>query len=155
MQAFFEHYKTMIIFLHIISAVIWVGGMIAIKFAVHPVIQTIEDPQIRLGKNLRIVARLFNLVMPFIVISVICAIIIIKGMGYTGGLIHLKEAIWTIMTLNYAYMYIQRSKAQKFFNNGDMASAKEKMRLLPRILLPLNILLGLSAIFMGVLLRSV
>lgn len=71
MQTFFEEYKTIIIFLHILSAVVWVGGMIAIKFAVHPVIQTIEEPKIRLGNSLRIVGRLFHLVMPFIALSLI------------------------------------------------------------------------------------
>lgn len=154
MQTWFEDYKTIIIFLHILSAVVWVGGMIAIKFAVHPVIQTIEEPNIRLGTNLRIVGRLFNLVMPFIALSLICALLIIKGAGYTGGFIHLKEAIWTVMSLNYMYMYIQRSKAQTLFNRGDLAGAKAKMRLLPTILLPINIVLGIVAIFLGVMLRG-
>jgi len=154
MQVWFEEYKTIIIFLHIISAVVWIGGMIAIKFAVHPVIQTIEEPKIKLGNSLRIVKRLFNLVMPFIALSLICALMIIKGAGYAGGFIHLKEAIWTIMTLNYTYMYIKRTLAQKSFDLGNFASAKEHMRLLPNILLPLNIVLGIVAIFLGVILRG-
>jgi len=154
MQEWFEHYKTMIIFLHILSAVVWVGGMIAIKVAVHPVIQTIEEPKIRLGKNLQIVSRLFNLVMPFIALSIICAVMIIEGTGYTGELIHLKEAIWTIMTLNYTYMYTKRTLAQKSFDQGNFVNAKEHMRLLPTILLPINIVLGVVAIFLGVMLKS-
>jgi len=154
MQAFFEHYKTIIIFLHILSAVVWVGGMIAIKFAVHPVIQTIEEPKIRLGNSLHIVGRLFHLVMPFIALSLICALLIIKGTGYTGELIYLKEAIWTMMTLNYTYMYIKRTLAQKSFDQGNFVNAKEHMRLLPTILLPINIVLGIVAIFLGVMLRG-
>lgn len=154
MQELFKNHASIIIFLHILSAVIWVGGMIAIKFAVHPSIQSIEDPKIRLGKNLQIVGRLFMLVMPFIAISVACALIIIKGAGYTGGIVHAKEALWTLMTLNYAYMFFQRSRAQKFYNNGDMANAKKMMTLLPTLLLPINIVLGLIAIFLGVMLRG-
>ena len=154
MQMWFEEYKTIIIFLHILSAVVWVGGMIAIKFAVHPVIQTIEEPKIRLGNSLRIVKRLFNLVMPFIALSFICALIIIKETGYAGGFIHLKEAIWTMMTLNYTYMYIKRTLAQKSFDQGNFVNAKEHMRLLPTILLPINIVLGVVAIFLGVMLKS-
>jgi len=154
MLTWYEEYKTIIIFLHILSAVVWVGGMIAIKFAVHPVIQSIEEPKIRLGNSLRIVKRLFNLVMPFIALSLICALLIIKGTGYAGGFIHLKEAIWTIMTLNYTYMYIKRTLAQKSFDQGNFASAKEHMRLLPTVLLPINIVLGVVAIFLGVMLRS-
>lgn len=154
MQEFFLSYKTIIIFGHILSAVIWVGGMIAIKFAVHPVLQSIEEASLKLGKSLHIVGRLFNLVMPFIILIVVCGFIIIKGVGFTGFYIHLKEAIWTVMTLNYIYMYIKRAQAQKLFNRGDLSGAKAKIRLLPTVLLPLNILLGLVAIFIGVMLRA-
>lgn len=154
MQEIFRNYGTMIIFLHIISAVIWVGGMIAIRFAVHPSLQSIDEPKIRLGKTLQIVSRLFNLVMPFIVISALCGVLILKGVGYSGTLVHLKEAIWTLMTLNFAYMYIKRAKAQKLYNAGDFAKAKEMISILPTILLPINIVLGLIAIFAGVALRG-
>lgn len=154
MQTFFEEYKTIIIFLHILSAVIWVGGMIAIKVAVHPVLQSIEEPKIKLGKTLHIVGRLFNLVMPFIGIIALCGVIIIQGTGLSGVIVHIKETLWTIMTLNYTYMYIKRTQAQKLFDLGNFASAKEHVRLLPNILLPLNILLGVIAIFLGVMLRG-
>lgn len=154
MQTWFEEYKTIIIFLHIISAVVWVGGMIAIKCAVHPVLQSIEEPKIKLGKTLHIVGRLFNLVMPFIVMIALCGIIILKGAGLSGIIVYTKETIWTIMTLNYTYMYIKRTKAQKLFNLGNFASAKEHVRLLPNVLLPVNIVLGIVAIFLGVMLRS-
>jgi len=154
MQTFFEEYKTIIIFLHIFSAVVWVGGMIAIKIAVHPVLQSIEEPKIKLGKTLHIVGRLFNLVMPFIGIIALCGVIIIQGTGLSGVIVHIKETLWTIMTLNYTYMYIKRTQAQKLFDLGNFASAKEHVRLLPNILLPLNILLGVIAIFLGVMLRG-
>lgn len=154
MQEIFKNYGTIIIFLHILSAVIWVGGMIAIRFAVHPSLQSIDEPKIRLGKTLQIVGRLFNIVMPFVAISALCGIFILKGVGYSGAIVHLKEAIWTVMTLNFAYMYAKRTKAQKLFNNGDLPGAKEIVKLLPTVLLPINIALGLMAIFAGVLLRS-
>ena len=154
MQEIFRNYGTMIIFLHIVSAVIWVGGMIAIRFAVHPSLQSIDEPKIRMGKTLQIVGRLFNLVMPFIVISALCGVLILKGVSYSGMIIHLKETIWTLMTLNFSYMYIKRAKAQKLYNTGDFAKAKEMVRILPTILLPINIVLGLMAIFSGVALRG-
>ena len=75
-------------------------------------------------------------------------------MGYSGAIIHLKETIWTLMTLNFSYMYIKRAKAQKLYNAGDFAKAKEMIRILPTILLPINIVLGLMAIFFGVTLRG-
>ena len=154
MQEIFKNYGAIIIFLHILSAVVWVGGMIAIKFAVHPVLQSIDEPKMRLEKSLHIIGRLFHIVMPFIALSALCGIFILKGVGYSGGIIHLKEAIWTVMTLNYAYMYIKRTKAQQLYDKGEFAKAKEMVSILPRILLPINIALGLIAIFSGVLLRG-
>ncbi len=66
MNIFLQNYATIILFLHIFSAVVWVGGMIAVRVTVHPAMNTIEDPKVKLGKTLEITGRLFNLVIPFI-----------------------------------------------------------------------------------------
>ena len=154
----FGHYSTIIVFLHIISAVIWVGGMIAIRVAVHPSLQSLEEPKLKLGKTLQIVGNLFKLVIPFIVILIITATLMAVGLGFKDTdlywLIHVKEAIWTIMTINFIYMFRQRSKAQKLFDSGDLSSAKKCVSKLPNLLLPINIILGIGAIFAGVVLRG-
>jgi len=149
MSTLFQNYSTLLIFLHVISAVVWIGGMIAIRVAVHPTLQSIEDPKLKLGKTLEIVGRLFHLVIPFIVILIITGVIFVLA-GFKTPLVHAKEAIWTIMTLNYIFMYIKRAKAQKLFKSGKLAEAKEQMKLLPTLLLPINIFLGMVAIFLGV-----
>ncbi len=154
MKELFENYASIIIFLHILSAVIWVGGMIAIRFAVHPSLQSINDPQIKLGKTLQIVGKLFHIVLPFIFVSLTTALVMLIGAGFSGTVVHLKEAIWTLMTLNFIYMYMKRYKAVKLFNDGDLESAKKAVSILPTVLLPLNIVLGLIAIFSGVVLRG-
>ena len=153
MQEFFAQYSTPIVFLHVVSAVIWIGGMIAIRVAVHPALQSIDDPKIKLGKTLQIVGRLFNLVIPFILILLATGVIF-ELAGIKTPLTHAKEAIWTVMTLNFIFMYIKRAKAQKLFNSGDLAKAKEHVKLLPTLLLPINILLGMAAIMIGVILRG-
>lgn len=154
MNTFFQNYSTIIVFLHVISAVIWIGGMIVVRFAVHPSLQSIENPKIKLGKTLEIVGRLFNLVMPFILILLLSAVVLELGLGLKNTTVHIKEAIWTIMTLNFTYMYYKRKKAQKLFDNGNMAAAKEQVRLLPNLLLPINVILGMVAIVLGVTLRG-
>ncbi len=154
MQTIFNNYSTIIVFLHVFSAVIWIGGMIAIRVAVHPSLQSIDDPKIKLGKTLEIVGRLFKLVMPFIIILFITAFIMIKALSLKGGLIITKEVIWTIMTINYAFMFYKRAKAQKLFNSGNLPAAKEQVKILPNILLPINIILGVIAIILGVTLRG-
>ncbi len=155
----FGHYSTIIVFLHILSAVVWVGGMIAIRVAVHPSLQIIDDPKLKLGKTLQIVGKLFKLVIPFIVILIITATLMAVGLGFKGTdlywLIHVKEAIWTIMTINFIYMFRQRSRAQKLFDSGDLSRAKKCVSKLPNLLLPINIILGIGAIFAGVVLRGI
>ncbi len=153
MQEFFSNYSTILVFLHVISAVIWIGGMIAIRVAVHPALQSIEDGKVKLGKTLQIVGRLFNLVIPFILILLLTGIIF-ELSGIKGTLTHIKELIWTIMTLNFIFMYIKRAKAQKLFDSGKLEDAKKCVKILPTILLPINILLGVIAILIGVILRG-
>ncbi len=154
MKDLYENYATIVLFLHILSAVIWVGGMIMMRFAVHPSLQNIDNPKIKLEKTLEIIGNLFNLVIPFILISVTTAIILLIGAGHDGWIVHLKESIWTIMTLNFIYMYIQRFRASKALKSDDIEKVKQLVRLLPNRLLPLNIFLGLIAIFLGVMLRG-
>ena len=174
MTELFTNYGHFIIFLHVLSAFIWVGGMIAIRIAVHPVIgrggvtaeqmlksdimSLMLEPKQRLGITLQVTGRLFNLVMLFVVISFATGLIMaIATGGHHGDLKSLflsKEIIWTIMAVNYTYMYIKRGKAWKLFSAGDVAGAKAQMVWIPHLLLPLNIVLGLVALWMGVSLRG-
>jgi len=149
----FQNYGHEIVFLHVLSAIIWVGGMIAIRLAVHPTMQTIDDPKIKLGKTLMLMGKFFNIVMPFIFILLLTAIVLIFAMGKSPA-IEIKENIWMIMTANFTWMYLKRRKAQKLFDEGKLPDAKAVVALIPKVLLPLNIILGLIALWLGVGLRG-
>ena len=168
----FGNYAHEIVFLHVLSAFIWVGGMIAVRFAVHPVMQSIDDPAIRLGKTLQITKNLFHIVMPFIAVLIVTAVLMAVGLGFriaavdeSGNVInqtaygmyqivHAKEVIWTVMTANFTWMYLKRRKAQKLFDAGDLPAAKAAVAIVPKYLLPLNIVLGVAALWLGVTLRG-
>jgi uncharacterized membrane protein len=174
MTELFNNYGHLLVFLHVLSAFIWVGGMIAIRLAVHPVISrggvtaaemlqndvmdAMLKPKQRLGITLQITGRLFNLVIPFIVILFATGLIMaIATGGHHGDLKSLflsKEIIWTIMAVNYTYMYSKRAKAWKLFSKGEVALAKAQMSFIPNLLLPLNIVLGIVALWLGVSLRG-
>lgn len=174
MTELFNNYGHLIVFLHVLSAFIWVGGMIAIRIAVHHVIQRggvskeqmLENdimsvmlvPKQRLGITLQITGRLFNLVMLFIAILFVTGLMMaIATGGHHGDLKSLflsKEIIWTVMAVNYTYMYIKRAKAWKLFSQGDVALSKAQMRFIPNLLLPINIVLGIVALWLGVSLRG-
>ena len=149
----FANYTHEIVFLHVISAIIWVGGMIAIRLAVHPTMQTIDDPKIKLGKTLMLMGKFFNIVMPFIVIILLTAIVLIFSMEKSPELT-IKEIIWTVMSANFTWMYLKRRKAQKLFDEGKLPDAKAVVALIPKVLLPLNIVLGIVALWLGVELRG-
>jgi len=174
MTEIFGNYGHVLVFLHVLSAFIWVGGMIAIRVAVHPVIQRggvtdgqalqsdvmskMLEPIQRLGITLQVTGRLFNLVMPFIVILFATGLTMaIATGGHHGDLKPLfltKEIIWTVMAVNFTYMYIKRAKAWKLFSEGNVALAKAQLTWIPNVLLPLNIVLGIVALWLGVSLRG-
>jgi len=147
-----------IVFLHVLSAFVWVGGMIAVRTAVHPVLQSIDDPKVKLGKTLEITGRLFYLVLPFIALLLVTGLMMaITLEGHHGGmkgLFIVKETIWTVMAANYTYMFVQRRSAWRLFEAGKLSEAKSKVRNIPNLLLPLNIVLGVAALFIGVSLRG-
>jgi len=172
MVGLFGTYAHEIVFLHVISALIWVGGMIAIRFAVHPSMQMIEDPKVKLGRTLAIMGKFFHIVIPFILILIITAVLMAVGLGFriaavdeTGNIIsqtaydlyqivHVKEVVWMIMTANFSWMYFKRRKAQKLFDAGNLPDAKDAVALIPKYLLPLNIVLGILALWLGLTLRG-
>ena len=168
----FGNYAHEVVFLHVLSAFIWVGGMIAIRLAVHPNLQLIEDPKVRLGRTLAITGKFFNVVIPFILILIITAVIMAVGLGFRAAavdldgnvisevamhiynIVHLKELLWMIMTMNFTWMYLKRRKAKKLFDAGDLAGAKASVALIPKVLLPINIVLGIIALWLGITLRG-
>ena len=154
----FKNYSSIIVFLHVISAVIWVGGMIAIRFAVHYSMQNIEDPKIKLARTLELLKRFFDIVIPTILTLLITAIIMIIAFGFKESELYnvvvIKETIWSIMTFIFITIYIKRNKAQKAFDNNDMATAKNNLLPIATYFIPINIILGIIAIFLGITLRG-
>ncbi|MCK4874231.1 MAG: hypothetical protein KAS26_00140 [Sulfurimonas sp.] len=158
MQELFLENKTIIVFLHVISAVVWVGGMIAMRYAAHKSFLQIESPQKRLEHIAIALKRLFTIVLPFVIILLVTAIFMIKGYGLSqtefSSLAHAKEGIWTIMFLNLIIMMFKRNKGEKLLNKGDTLGAKNQLEMIGKFMVPLNITLGIVAIFLGTYLSS-
>lgn len=154
----FNTFSTEIIFLHVISAIIWVGGMIVIRFGVHYSMMEVEDPKIKLGRTLENLRRFFNMVIPSIVLLLLTAIIMIIALGFKGTELYttviIKEIIWVVMVVVFTMIYIKRNKAQKLFDSGDLPGAKAMLAPLPQWMIPFNIVLGLFALYFGITLRG-
>ncbi len=153
MESLFFEYKTLIVFLHVISAVVWVGGMVAMRFAAHQSFLEIQDPQLRLRRIAQALKRLFTIVFPFVIILILTAIVMIKGYSLSqselSSLTHIKEGIWTVMFINLVVMIKRRNRAEAFLDAGDIAAAKFSLGMIGKYMVPLNIVLGVVAIFLG------
>jgi uncharacterized membrane protein len=149
-----ENYLSFIIFFHVLSAVIWVGGMIAIRFGVHYATSNICDTKIKLETTLDLLLRFFKMVIPSILILLVTAIILIIELELKSSSIYsiaiFKEIIWTIMAIIFTLIYIKRNKGQKYFESGDFKSCKTQLVPLSKYFIPANIILGLIAIYLGV-----
>ena len=157
---FFAANANIILFIHVLSAIVWVGGMIAIRFAVHPALQHIENTEVRLARTLELLENFFILVIPMIVLSVVTAGLMAIGLGFrqTGGfmygMVHFKEAIWTIMTILFTIIYIRRNRAERAFLSGDIDEVIKHLAPISKFFIPANIFLGLIALFVGGILRG-
>ncbi|AXH13235.1 hypothetical protein [Halarcobacter bivalviorum] len=158
METLFNNFSSLIVFLHVLSAVVWVGGMIVIRFAVHYSMQSVEEPQIKLGRTLENLKRFFSMVIPSIIILLLTAIIMIIALKFKGtelyAFVIAKEVVWVVMTIIFTLVYIKRNQAQKAFDKGEFPLAKQKLQPIASFLIPLNIVLGLVAIYLGVTLRG-
>lgn len=158
MQDFFAEYKVYIVFLHVISAVIWVGGMVAMRYASHPSFMEIESPIKRLERVADALKRLFCIVAPFVLVLLATAIVMIKGYSLSEGdfksLVYAKEGIWSIMFLNLGAMIYRRNRAEEALKDGRLVDAKKHLELIGKYMVPLNIVLGVVAIFLGTTLSS-
>ncbi len=152
------NYGAIIVFLHVLSALIWVGGMIVIKFAVSPIVQTIDDEKLRLNKLHDITNRFIKIVLPFSIVIVLTAVIMLIGIGFKGtplnGITHIKEAIWVIMLINLVVIFFRNKKVGKLLADNNVNEAKDTIVLISNIILPVNILLGIIAVYLGVTLRG-
>ena len=57
------------------------------------------------------------------------------------------------MALNYFAMVLRRNKAAQLIEIGSLVEAKAKLAPIGAYMVPVNILLGIAAIYLGVMLR--
>jgi uncharacterized membrane protein len=159
-------YTNEVIFLHVISAVMWVGGMMAILVITKTAHKTVSDER-RLSGRAKLIKSYFKFLIPFIILSVITAIFMALGykdnaFGEDGFVLDMRSAeiykyitmkgsIWGAMVLN---MWLMIWVISKIDTEGcKVQKASDCMWIVNTYLLPMNIILGLIAIYIGVSIR--
>lgn len=159
-------YTNEVIFLHVVSAVIWVGGMMAILIITKTAHKTVSDER-RLAGRATLIKSYFKFLIPFILLSIFTAIFMALGYkdnafsddGFVLDMrsaeiykyITMKGSIWGAMVLNMWLMVWVISKAEK--TDCKLQKAADCMWIVNTYLLPMNIIAGLIAIYIGVSIR--
>lgn len=165
-------FPNQIIFLHVFSAVIWVGGMISARYGRVKPLRSLSEPEDFIHETKRY-TRFFKMMTPFIVLLFITSVIIALSFhdnaydddGFILSqsavellkMIHTKGGIWTVMAMNMGLMAWINYKASKSFsscsNVTECKRCKEALEIIYNYLMPVNIILGAVEIMLGVVLR--
>ncbi|MDD5210971.1 MAG: hypothetical protein PHV62_01020 [Sulfuricurvum sp.] len=162
-----QDYSVFVIFFHVVGASVWVGGMVALLFLTREPGSQITL-ELRAAGQAALYKKFFTFLSPFVFLLFVTALFMALGYkdnaidvnGFTLNfknlvtykLIHTKGSIWTIMVMNMGFMIWILNKASCKLCKAKVSA--DSMWLVNKYLLPINILLGLVGIFLGVFLRS-
>ena len=139
--------------LHILAAVIWVGGMFFAYLCLRPAAQTILEPEQRLTLWANVFDRFF--------VWVFIAIIVLLASGYwmifnehggfqgIGTSIKIMHILGIIMMLIFAHVYFAPFKRLKrFVADKEFAQAGKNLAQI-RVLVAINLSLGLVTVIIA------
>lgn len=136
-----------LISLHLLAAVVWIGGMFFAYVALRPVAASLLDPPLRLPLWAQTFARFF----PWVWLAVILLPVtgywlvfdVFGGMGRVGLHIHLMQGIGWLMILLFMHVYFAPYKRLKrAVAAGDWPAGGQQLALI-RKLIGINLTLGL------------
>ena len=143
---------TTALIVHILSAVVWVGGMFFALIVLRPATAALE-PGARLGLWLRVFERFFAWVFAAIVLLLASGYAMIFGVysGFRGiGLhVHIMQALGIVMMLLFFHLYFapwRRYRAA--LTRRDQAAAAGQLAQI-RAIVTINLLLGLVTVAVG------
>ena len=121
---------TIAITLHILAAVIWVGGMFFAYTALRPVAATLFEPPVRLTMWCHVFSRFFPWVWISVVALLVTGLGIIKifgGMGAVGMHVHIMLLLGIIMMLIFMHLFFSPyKKLKRAVTSEDWQAAGEK-----------------------------
>lgn len=135
--------------LHLLGAVIWVGGMFFAHMALRPVAAATLEPPQRLTLLVGVFSRFFPWVWASIVLILSTGLYLVGLLGGLGGVavnIHIMTGLGIIMMLIYCFIYFvfyQRLKAG--VNEQNWKAAGGALAVI-RPLIAVNLSLGLAIV---------
>ncbi len=135
--------------LHLLSAVIWVGGMFFAYVCLRPVAATVLEPSQRLQLWAHTFVRFFTWVWSAIITLIITGhamIAVYGGFGAIGMHVHIMLALGYIMFLIFGHLYFVPFKRMKrAVDAADWAAAGSHLNKI-RKMVGVNLVLGLITV---------
>ncbi|HEV2187842.1 MAG TPA: CopD family protein [Stellaceae bacterium] len=138
--------------LHIMSAVVWVGGMFFALVVLRPATGPL-DPPVRLGLWLRVLDRFLAWVFVAIVLLLLSGFVMIFSLfgGFAGVrlYVNLMMLIGSVMMMLFLHLYFAPWKRfRAAMAAGDNAAAAAQLSQI-RIIVTVNLILGLVTVVIG------
>lgn len=140
----------LIVILHMLSAVIWVGGMFFAYLALRPAADAVLEPQQKLRLWTMVFARFFAWVWLAIVVLLVTGVWAVfgkfGGMANAGAPIHVMMGLGGIMILIFLHVYFapfRRLKQAVAASDWELAAGKATQI---RMLIVINLVLGLIVV---------
>ena len=128
--------------LHVVGAVIWVGGMFFALLVLRPATGPL-DPPVRLALWRRVFAGFFPWVFAAVAVLLVTGFTLFLGHYVAGPHVHLMMAIGIVMVLIFFHLYFAPWKRmQRALDAGDNPGAAAQLNQI-RILVTVNLVLGL------------
>jgi uncharacterized membrane protein len=136
------------VMVHVLSAVVWVGGMFFALLVLRPASGPLEPP-VRLALWRRVFGGFFPWVFAAIVLLLVSGFTLFLG-GYAAGpYVHVMMAIGIVMMLIFFHLYFAPWKRfQAALDAGDSPAAAAQLNKI-RILVMVNLVLGLITAAVG------
>ena len=140
----------LLIALHLLAAVVWVGGMFFAHRALRPVAATLLEPPQRLPLWTQTFRRFFPWVWLAVVLlpttGYMMVFRVFGGFSSVGLHIHLMQGLGWVMMLLFMHMYFAPFKRmQRAVAAGDWPTAANQLAQIRRIV-GTNLILGLSVV---------
>jgi uncharacterized membrane protein len=138
--------------LHILGAVVWVGGMFAIYMCLRPALGTLEPPQ-----RLRLMRVTFQTFLPWVWVAVVFLLasgywmvfVNFGGMSHVGMHVHVMQGIGWVMIALFAWLFHGPWLAFKRAVDGnDWGKAAPQLDRIRQII-SVNLPLGLIVVIVG------
>ncbi len=137
----------LLLLLHILSAVIWVGGMFFAHQMVRPSVGPL-DAAVRLPLWRRIFARFFSWVWAAIILLLATGLAM-QGLGVNGLHVQIMEGLGIIMMLAFGHLYfVPWKRFRRAVDGADFPAAAGQLNQIRRIV-EFNLALGLIVVVVG------